>query len=159
METVPIREAVVVFESSSFGVNVVALVIVSLFFTFYGVLIVGGAVVYRRSSDTVLRAIAAVAVAVGMALALTGGLRASEIVGPSLFYTLVFVEIGLLSAIIWVVTLADCATGEPSEGNDKVVWVLIILFTNLIGAALYLIVRRPRRPARPAMGRRGVSPP
>ena len=34
---------------------------------------------------------------------------------------------------------------EPSEGNDKIVWVLIILFANVIGALVYYFVRRPQR--------------
>jgi hypothetical protein len=34
---------------------------------------------------------------------------------------------------------------EPSEGTDKIVWILIILFTHVIGAAIYFLVRRPRR--------------
>jgi hypothetical protein len=34
---------------------------------------------------------------------------------------------------------------EPSEGNDKVIWILIIVLTNWIGALIYLLVRRPKR--------------
>ena len=44
----------------------------------------------------------------------------------------------------------DSATKEPDEGNNKVVWTLIILFTHLIGAALYFFVGRPRRRAEAA---------
>ena len=47
--------------------------------------------------------------------------------------------------ILWIWMLIDCATKEPSEGNDKLVWILIIALTGLIGALLYLIVRRPQR--------------
>ena len=41
--------------------------------------------------------------------------------------------------------LMDCALKEPSTGNDKLVWVVIILFAQVLVAALYLLVRRPRR--------------
>ncbi|MCH7786725.1 MAG: PLDc_N domain-containing protein [Chloroflexi bacterium] len=41
--------------------------------------------------------------------------------------------------------LVDCATREPNQGNDKLVWVIIIVFTSLIGAALYFFIRRPQR--------------
>ena len=41
--------------------------------------------------------------------------------------------------------LVDCASNEPSEGNDKIVWILVILFTFFIGAAIYYLVRRPER--------------
>ena len=59
----------------------------------------------------------------------------------------VSVGLGVLGTIFWVWMLVDCATKEPDEGNNKVVWTLIIVFTHLIGAALYFFVRRPRRRA------------
>ncbi|MGD0360300.1 MAG: PLD nuclease N-terminal domain-containing protein [Bryobacteraceae bacterium] len=46
----------------------------------------------------------------------------------------------------WIWMLMDCATKEPSAGNDKIVWILIIVFTQIIGALIYYFVRhRPRR--------------
>ena len=53
--------------------------------------------------------------------------------------------LGLAALIFWVWILVDCATREPSEGNDKIVWILIIVFTNWIGALIYYLVRRPER--------------
>ena len=41
--------------------------------------------------------------------------------------------------------LVDCLKNEPSEGNDKIVWLLVIVFTKFIGAAIYYFVRRPAR--------------
>jgi hypothetical protein len=49
--------------------------------------------------------------------------------------------------ILWIWTLIDCINNEPSEGNDKVVWVVVIAAMNWIGALIYLIVRRPQRQA------------
>ncbi len=46
----------------------------------------------------------------------------------------------------WVWMLIDCLKNEPSEGNDKIVWLLVIVFTKIFGAAIYYFVRRPRRP-------------
>ncbi len=57
---------------------------------------------------------------------------------------LVFV-FGVLGTVLWIWMLVDCATKEPSEGNDKVVWILIIVLAHWIGALLYLVVRRPQR--------------
>ena len=48
---------------------------------------------------------------------------------------------------IWIWALADCATKEPETGNSKVVWVIIIALTSVMGAALYLAIRRPQRRA------------
>jgi len=44
---------------------------------------------------------------------------------------------------LWV--LIDCITKEPSEGNDKIVWTIVILSIPWIGAALYYFIRRPER--------------
>jgi len=53
--------------------------------------------------------------------------------------------LGLAATAFWVWMLIDCATNEPSEGNDKVVWILVIALTGLIGALIYYFVRRPKR--------------
>ena len=49
-----------------------------------------------------------------------------------------------VGAIFWVFVLVDCLRNEPSEGNDKLVWALVIVLTGALGALLYLIVRRPK---------------
>ena len=54
---------------------------------------------------------------------------------------------GIAGTALWVWMLVDCAVHEPSEGNDKIVWILVIALTNWIGALIYLIVRRPKRKA------------
>ncbi len=53
--------------------------------------------------------------------------------------------IGIGGTILWIWMLIDCATKEPSEGNDKIIWILIVVLTHWIGALIYLIVRRPKR--------------
>jgi hypothetical protein len=51
----------------------------------------------------------------------------------------------LLAFAFWIWMLVDCATKESSQGNDKVIWILVILFTHWIGALIYFLVRRPER--------------
>lgn len=53
--------------------------------------------------------------------------------------------IGVAGAIFWIWMLIDCATNEPSQGNDKLVWILIILGLNWLGGLIYFCVRRPQR--------------
>ena len=60
-------------------------------------------------------------------------------------FLLMFFLVGIGGTILWIWMLVDCATNEPAEGNDKVVWILVIVFTHWIGALLYLLVRRPAR--------------
>ena len=50
----------------------------------------------------------------------------------------------LLGTIFWIWMLIDCATKE-SNPNDKVVWILIMVVTPLIGAVIYFFVRRRKR--------------
>ncbi len=53
--------------------------------------------------------------------------------------------IGLVGLAFWIWAIVDCATNEPSTGNDKVIWILIIVLTSWLGALLYLCIRRPQR--------------
>ena len=60
---------------------------------------------------------------------------------------LVGAALGVLAMVFWIWMLIDCATKERSEGNDKLIWILVILFTHLLGALIYFFVRRPQRKA------------
>ncbi len=62
-----------------------------------------------------------------------------------ILFVLVFAGLGLVAFAFWIWMLVDCVTKEPSEGNEKIVWVLIIVLLNWLGALIYLIVRRPQR--------------
>jgi uncharacterized protein YneF (UPF0154 family) len=53
--------------------------------------------------------------------------------------------LGLASLGFWIWMLVDCLSNEPSGGNDKLIWALVIVFTGWIGAAIYFFVRRPQR--------------
>jgi len=61
---------------------------------------------------------------------------------------LLVIGIGLMFLVgtgFWIFALVDCATKEPDAGNTKLVWILIIVLTHLIGSILYLALRRPDR--------------
>ncbi|MCP4640538.1 MAG: PLDc_N domain-containing protein [bacterium] len=47
--------------------------------------------------------------------------------------------------LFWIWMIIDCATKESSEGNDKIIWILVIVLTHWIGALIYFLVRRPQR--------------
>lgn len=53
--------------------------------------------------------------------------------------------IGIAGTIFWIWAIIDCATKEPEQGNDKLVWLLLIIFLHLLGAIIYYFVRRPER--------------
>jgi len=62
-----------------------------------------------------------------------------------LFFILMFLVIGIGGTILWIWTIVDCATKEPSEGNDKIIWIIVVVFTHWIGSLIYIFVRRPQR--------------
>ena len=63
-------------------------------------------------------------------------------------FMLFFLLLGITGMTFWIWMIVECATKEPSQGNDKIVWIVIIVFANWIGALIYYFVRRPQRIAR-----------
>lgn len=51
----------------------------------------------------------------------------------------------ILGTVFWIWMIVDCATNEPAGDNNKIVWILVIVLTHLLGAAIYFFVRRPER--------------
>ncbi|UGV41766.1 PLDc_N domain-containing protein [Methanococcoides orientis] len=58
---------------------------------------------------------------------------------------LMFAGLAIASTLFWLWMLIDCVMNEPSQGNDKLIWVIIIVFTQLLGAVIYFFFRRPKR--------------
>ena len=82
--------------------------------------------------------------AIVFAQAVEGGVAAAACLVYVLFFVVVG-AIGIAGTVLWIWMLVDCLTKEPSEGNDKVVWALVIVLTHWVGALIYLLVRRPKR--------------
>jgi hypothetical protein len=59
------------------------------------------------------------------------------------FFFVLLIVIG--GTIFWIAMIIECATKEPDSGNNKIVWIIILVFTHFIGALLYYFVRRPER--------------
>ena len=60
-------------------------------------------------------------------------------------FILFFFLLVVTALIFWIWMIVECATKEPSQGNDKIVWIVIIVFAHMIGALIYYFVRRPQR--------------
>jgi hypothetical protein len=58
----------------------------------------------------------------------------------------------LLSVIVWIWALIDAATNPALDGTAKIVWLLVIFFTEIIGAIAYFVLR----PSRTAVGHHGT---
>lgn len=53
--------------------------------------------------------------------------------------------IGLAGLVLWIWMLVEVLTRETDEGNNRLIWALVIVFTHWIGALIYLLVRRQER--------------
>jgi formate hydrogenlyase subunit 3/multisubunit Na+/H+ antiporter MnhD subunit len=62
-----------------------------------------------------------------------------------ILFWLIAMGIGILATIFWVWMIIDVAKNEPENGNDKVIWILVVILAGVIGAAVYYFVRRPER--------------
>ncbi len=62
-------------------------------------------------------------------------------IGPWQIIIISFVLLGIIPTII---TLIDILKSK-FNGNDKIVWVLVVLFFNLIGTILYFVIGRKQK--------------
>ena len=60
--------------------------------------------------------------------------------------------VALLSFVFWIWMLIDCLQREFADGTEKIVWVLVLIFTQVLGAIIYFFVGRPRGAKSPAGG-------
>jgi hypothetical protein len=67
------------------------------------------------------------------------------ILAMPILFVLFFLPFLAAIFIFWIWTLIEVLTKEPSEGNDKIVWLLVVIFFHFIGSLIYHFVRRPER--------------
>ena len=58
--------------------------------------------------------------------------------------SLVFGLVALAMIAFWLWMLIDVITKCPSEENKKLIWILVVIFTGIIGAIVYYFVQRPK---------------
>ncbi|MBN3521266.1 PLDc_N domain-containing protein [Algoriphagus lutimaris] len=57
--------------------------------------------------------------------------------GGMIFFFMIF---GLLYTILWIYCLVDIIRSEYKDANMKLIWLIIILFAQVIGPIVYLIL-------------------
>lgn len=67
-------------------------------------------------------------------------------IGAILFclFFIVAAAIGVLSLVLWIWMLVDAATRNFENDSEKIVWVIIIVLTGVVGALIYLVIGRSR---------------
>ena len=104
-----------------------------------------GIMIIRRRREWFFRAIGLVTALLGISTFLT---LIIGIIAKYEPFVAILVQIAIAFSlclfIFWLAMLIDCATHER-DNNERLLWVLIIIFTNWIGALIYLLARRPLR--------------
>ncbi len=52
------------------------------------------------------------------------------------------IALGILGTVFWIWMVIDCATNKRLRDDQRVVWLLVIIFTHLIGAIIYYFAGR-----------------
>ena len=50
--------------------------------------------------------------------------------------------LAIAGVVLWVWALVDAIRNPALDDTMRIVWVLVILFTNLLGAIIYLLIGR-----------------
>jgi hypothetical protein len=67
--------------------------------------------------------------------------------------------LGILASIFWIWMLIDCATNKTLRDNQKIGWIIAIVFTHLLGALIYYFVGRTPRLAQAREGYQAYQQP
>ena len=57
---------------------------------------------------------------------------------------IISVFLALSVCFLWIIALVDILRSD-FQGNDKVVWVIVVIFFPLLGSILYFIIGRSRK--------------
>jgi hypothetical protein len=57
---------------------------------------------------------------------------------------LVSILLAVASLILWIWALVDAIQNPGLSSNERLIWVLVIILTQVLGAILYLLIGRKR---------------
>lgn len=126
--------------------NILGILVLVVIIAFGIALIAGGATSLQRRRSVLACTMAVIAIVVGAGWLIT--VIVAVVARTGAFAELGFVIAGgifLAALVFWIFMLGECAHLEEKNSLDKLTWVIVILFTNIIGAALYFFLRRPQR--------------
>ena len=58
--------------------------------------------------------------------------------GPE--FLILFLLIGVGGSIVWIMALVDLLKNTRLEGTDKIVWLLVVILLQLVGAIIYYVM-------------------
>ena len=64
--------------------------------------------------------------------------------GFGILFALFFIALGILAFVFWIWMLIDAIQNPGLSGTERIVWVLVVIFLNWLGALIYYLVGRRR---------------
>ncbi|ADE36348.1 MAG: PLDc N-terminal domain-containing protein [Methanohalophilus sp.] len=68
-----------------------------------------------------------------------------DMIAMPFFNIILLFGIGIFGTLFWIWMLIDCITKETDRSNERLIWIIVIVFTHLLGAILYFILRKNKR--------------
>lgn len=65
--------------------------------------------------------------------------------GMEFLFLLLFLPLGLLSLAFWIWMLVDAAQNRGLDQTERIVWIIVVALTHLLGAVIYFFFGRPKR--------------
>ena len=56
------------------------------------------------------------------------------------FLFLIFAGVGIFLFVFWILMIVDCVQRKFKNDNDKLVWILVLIFLHVLGALIYYFV-------------------
>lgn len=53
--------------------------------------------------------------------------------------------LGLFFFVVWLIALIDAVKSDFKTENEKIVWVIVIILTGIVGAVLYFFISDAKR--------------
>ncbi len=63
--------------------------------------------------------------------------------GGLALFTLLMIALAVATSVFWIVEIVDVARREFPDPNMKIVWLLVIVFSHVVGALVYYFVGKP----------------
>lgn len=64
-------------------------------------------------------------------------------------FALFIITVAILAFVFWILMIIDCVKREFKNPNDKIVWMLVIILLQLLGAVIYWFVVKNKIPPQP----------
>lgn len=60
-------------------------------------------------------------------------------------FTMFVLPLGLLSFVFWIWMLVHAIQNGGLSDTEKIIWVIVVVFTHFVGALIYFFVGRPKK--------------